>query len=92
MTDTPTPRYGVRDASNRAVRTLIQGLIVDLSVAVALALSAAIAGGIQWTRAYWIALALAVAKSAVTAIVAYTMRYVVPPGRTANQLGDGEGE
>lgn len=68
-----------RDASERAFRTLLQGLAVDVLAAVGVALTAAIAGGIQWTQAYWLALSLAVAKSAVTAIVSYFARKLVPP-------------
>lgn len=74
----------VRDASTRAYRTLVQGLIVDVLAAVVVALSAGIATGIEWTQTYWIALALAVAKSSITAIVSYFARTMVPP---ANSVG-----
>lgn len=73
------PRPVERDASVRAFRTLMQGLAVDLATAIVLALTAAIAGGIEWTQAYWIALALAVGKSSITAIVSYAARTLVPP-------------
>jgi hypothetical protein len=53
------------DARNRAFRTLLQGLGLDLAAGVATALVAGIAGGIEWTNAYWVALGLAVAKSAL---------------------------
>jgi hypothetical protein len=68
-----------RDASERAFRTLLQGLAVDVLAGIGVALTAAVAGGIQWTQAYWIALALAVGKSAVTAVVSYFARKLVPP-------------
>lgn len=71
-----------RDAANRAFRTLIQGLAFDVAAAIVVALSAAIAPGIEWTRAYWIALALAVGKSAVVSIVSYFARKLVPPAGT----------
>lgn len=67
------------DASERAFRTLLQGLAVDVLAGIGVALTAAIAGGIEWTQAYWLALALAVGKSAVTAIVSYFARRFVPP-------------
>jgi Na+/melibiose symporter-like transporter len=73
---TPSPEH---DAQTRAFRTLIQGLAVDLAAAIATAAAVAIAGGIEWTQAYWVALALAVAKSAVTAIVSYFARKLIPP-------------
>jgi hypothetical protein len=78
-----TPPRAEADAQTRAFRTLIQGLIVDMLAAIAVALAAAIAGGIEWTQAYWVALALAVGKSAVTAIVSYFARKFVPPANTA---------
>jgi hypothetical protein len=68
-----------RDASERAFRTLLQGLLVDVLAAVGVALTAAISGGITWTQVYWVALALAVGKSAVTAIVSYFARKLAPP-------------
>jgi hypothetical protein len=67
------------DASERAFRTLIQGLAFDVAAAIVVALSAAIAPGIEWTRAYWVALALAIGKSAVVSMVSYFARKLVPP-------------
>lgn len=67
------------DAQVRAFRTFVQGVGVDVLAAIAVALTAAIAGGIEWTSAYWLALSLAVAKSAVVAIVSYLARKFVPP-------------
>lgn len=87
MNTHPTPPI-VRDASDRAFRTLLQGLLVDVLAAVGVALTVAVVGGIEWTRAYWIALALAAAKSAVTAIVSYFSRLVVPPATpTTGEVG-----
>jgi hypothetical protein len=71
------------DAANRAWRTLVQGLVFDLTAAVAVAAAAAIAPGIEWTRAYWLAFGLALAKSAIVAIVSYVARKLVPPASTA---------
>lgn len=67
------------DAANRAFRTLIQGLAFDVAAAVVVALSAAIAPGIEWTRAYWLALCLAIFKSAIVSMVSYFARKLVPP-------------
>lgn len=76
-----TPNAVVRDAGNRALRTLAQGLAVDVLAAVSIALTAAVAGGIEWTSAYWVALALAVAKSAIVAVVSYLARLTLPPAQ-----------
>lgn len=66
------------DARNRAWRTLVQGLGYDVATAVVLVLVATV-GDLQWTRAYWITLGLAVAKSAVLSGVAYFARLLVKP-------------
>lgn len=77
---TPSPE---RDATERAWRTLLQGLAVDVAAAIGVALTAGLAGGIEWTHAYWLTLALAIGKSAVTAIVSYVARKLVPPEMSA---------
>lgn len=82
----PTPHVEA-DARNRALRTVVQGLGIDLIAAVAVALSVAVAGGIEWTRAYWIALGLAVAKSLITAAVSYLARRAVPPATAPTRVG-----
>lgn len=74
-----TPPRVERDAAERAWRTWMQGLAVDVAAGVGVALVAGVAGGIEWTHAYWIALALAVGKSSVTAALAYFARKFVPP-------------
>lgn len=78
MNTLPTPSPS-RDAGNRAARTLAQGLAVDLFLAVVTAVSAGVAGGVEWTSAYWIVLALAVAKSVAVALVSYFARLYMPP-------------
>lgn len=70
------------DARNRAFRTWIQGLALDVAAGAAVALAAAIAGGIEWTRVYWVTLGLVVAKSCVQAVVSYFARKFVPPAGT----------
>lgn len=73
------------DARNRALRTFAQGFGVDLAAGAAVALVAGTSGGIEWTQAYWIGLGLAVAKSVVTAAVAYFARKAVPPAPTCHE-------
>lgn len=73
-----TPRY--RDWASKlwGVRTILQGLALDVGVGVTLFLLTVI-GNLEWTRAYWLILGLGVAKSAVQAVVAYMARRLLPP-------------
>lgn len=79
---TPAPPTPTADATNRAWRTLLQGLLFDLAVVVLPALYDAVTG---WDgaggRTYWTAVGLSLAKTAVVAAIAYVMRLVhTPPG------------
>lgn len=68
------------DARVRAWRTLAQGLAVDVLAAVVLAVGPALVGAdFAWTRGYWLTVAALAARSAVTAVVAYVARQVLPP-------------
>lgn len=68
------------DATNRAWRTLAQGLLVDVLAAVVLAVGPALAGAdFAWSKAYWLTLAGLAAKSAITAVVSFVARRVLPP-------------
>lgn len=78
MNALPTPSANA-DAAERAQRTLLQGLAVDVLAGVSVALAAAVAGGIEWTQAYWVAFALAVGKSVLTAAFSYFARRMMPP-------------
>jgi hypothetical protein len=66
------------DALNRALRTLVQGLLVDVSGAVVLVATQQLAD-LQWTKAYWAALGLLLIKTVVSTGVAYVGRRVAPP-------------
>lgn len=72
------------DARNRGWRTFVQGVGVDVALAVLTALTALTSGEVRWTRAYWIALAGLVARSAVVALVAAVSRRVYPPSTVDN--------
>lgn len=61
-----------------AVRTFLIGLGLDVATAVTVALAAALTD-IRWTREYWTVVGLAVAKSVLTATVAYLVRRFVSP-------------
>lgn len=76
MVKLPLPQGA--DARNRAWRTLAQGLLLDVGVAVALLLAVALAD-VQWTRAYWIALGASLGRTVAQTGVAYVMRHLKPP-------------
>ena len=67
------------DARNRAARTFFQGLAIDI-VTAAVIVMLPLLSSVEWTPAYWAALGLAVAKSALTAVVSYVARKVAAPG------------
>lgn len=66
------------DAKNRAWRTLAQSLLVDVGAATVLAVTPLLAD-VQWSKGYWVAVGLLAARSAVTAVVAWVARKVLPP-------------
>lgn len=70
----------IADARNRAWRTFVQGLGTDVVGATALAVLPALAGqDFAWTRAYWGAVGLLAAKTAILTVVSYIARKTVPP-------------
>jgi hypothetical protein len=70
------------DARSRALRTLAQGLALDVAAAVVAILAAALAD-VHWTRAWWTALGLLIVKTAIQTGVAYVARRVLPPDAVA---------
>jgi hypothetical protein len=66
------------DAKNRAWRTAVQGLLLDVSTAVVMVLATAVTD-LRWTRDYWVTLGLLLAKTAIQSAVSYTARKLVPP-------------
>ncbi len=74
------PPTKVRDARNRAFRTFVQGAATDVAGSVALAVLPALAGAdFAWSRAYWAAVGLLAAKTAITTAVSYVARLKAPP-------------
>lgn len=72
-------RAGVaRDARQRGLRTLAQGLAVDVAIAVA-TVAATQAGDVRWTKAWWAALGLLLAKTALGAAASWLHRHLQPP-------------
>lgn len=88
------PATAAVDARNRAFRTFVQGLGIDVLIAVLLVLVPAVAG-LEWSVAWWAALGLAAARSALGAGVAYLARMFVPPAvgsPTADELEEDGGD
>lgn len=74
----PTPLPTTRDAWNRAFRTFVQGLWVDVSAALVLVLATALTD-VRWTKEYWIGLGLMLAKTVAIAAMSYVYRRLRPP-------------
>lgn len=62
------------DATNRGVRSLVQGLGIDVVVAIVLSVGAYVATKGSWDEMEWILLSYSVFKSGMQAVVAYVMR------------------
>jgi hypothetical protein len=60
------------------VHTVMHGLAIDVTVGVTLFLLTTI-GDLEWTRVYWLALGLGVARTTVQAVIAYAARRLLPP-------------
>jgi hypothetical protein len=67
-----------RDASIRAFRTFVQGLGIDVAIAVVIVLLPVVSN-VEWTRLYWLTVAGLVGKTVVMAVVSYAARRLVPP-------------
>lgn len=70
-----------QDATERSIRSLLQGLAVDVFVAAILVLGTMI-GNLEWTPTYWKLLGATLAKSVIQAAVSYLMRFYVTPKRS----------
>lgn len=67
------------DARERSARTFVQGLAIDLAIAVAAVLLVWLPDADLSARAAWIVLGTAVAKSVLTAAASYVMRLKLAP-------------
>ncbi|OLE22366.1 MAG: hypothetical protein AUG49_19310 [Catenulispora sp. 13_1_20CM_3_70_7] len=73
------PPSAQADARNRAVRTFLQGLGIDVAAGVVLAVGPALADAhFAWTGPYWATLGALAAKTAVQTAVAYVASKVLP--------------
>lgn len=73
----PEDPHSAQDARNRAIRTVIQGLLTDVLVAVALVVYDALQTSSEHIE--WKLLAMSVAKTALITVASYVMRKVKPP-------------
>lgn len=77
---TTVPPSTAADARNRAFRTFVQGLGLDVAAAVVLSVGPSVAGAdFAWTRAYWATVGLLAAKTAIQSVVSYLARKWFPP-------------
>ena len=67
------------DAAQRAKRTFIQGIVLDVAVAVAVALLAWLPDADLTSKQAWIILGTSLAKTVLTAVASYVMRLKVRP-------------
>lgn len=76
----PDPPPGHEDGLNRAWRTTVQGLLVDVFGAVAITLLGEVtAPDFVLSRAYFVILAGLLVKTALTAALSYVARRLTPP-------------
>ena len=67
------------DAAQRAKRTFIQGIALDVAVAIAVALLAWLPDADLTSKQAWIILGTSLAKTVLTAVASYVMRLKVRP-------------
>lgn len=64
------------DARNRALRTLLQGLVFDVAAAATLVLFTAFSSAQAWTDLQWTIIGFTLLKSVVVSGMSYLMRRV----------------
>lgn len=77
-TDEYSAAHAQVDIKDRVMRSLKQGLLFDILLAVLLSISTGVSS-LEWSRAYWAALGLSIAKTFLVAAVAGLMRRYYPP-------------
>lgn len=76
-------------AAERGRRTIVQGLAIDVAVAVAVVLLAWLPDADLASSTAWVILGTAVAKSVLTALASYVMRLKVAPAEETAEPGGG---
>lgn len=77
----PMPRWRVRlDAANRAARTFMQGLALDVLAAAGMAVTSALADShFAWSWQFWAVQGGLFGKTLLQTLAAYLMRLKFPP-------------
>lgn len=75
-----------QDASNRALRTFLTGMFIDVCVGLVLAVSSAFAGANGWSDFQWAILAFSLVKSVVQSAASYVLRRYIDPSRIPTPL------
>lgn len=74
------------DASNRAVRSFIQGLAIDVAVAVAMWAVTVVNDAAEWGDVQWAIVGFTLAKTLVQSVAAYVMRRYLDPSKVPTPL------
>ena len=77
----PAPSTLPADAKNRALRVFLQGLAVDLMVALTTVLTTFLGDAHSWGTIQWSVLGLTLAKTAIQTVVAYVTRRYIDPSK-----------
>lgn len=84
---TLTPRGALlKDAENRALRTFLTGLAIDVAVGLALVLGSYFATADGWTDVETAVLTFSVAKSVVQSACSYVLRRFLDPSKFPTPL------
>lgn len=75
------------DGRNRALRTFLQGLGVDVGIAVALLVTTVLGESSEWGDLQWAALGFTLTKTVLVTVASYVMRvYMDPSSRISTPL------
>jgi hypothetical protein len=76
-----------QDAQNRAWRTFLQGLLIDVVVAIAAALLVWLPDADLTSAQGWTIFGVSVGKTVLTAVASYVMRKFKPPTGDVGEVG-----
>lgn len=78
---TPVMPNLAADSRNRAIRSFVQGLGIDVAVGLALVLATFFVDKNSWGEIEWTILSFSLAKSGIQAVAAYVMRQYLDGSR-----------
>ena len=76
----------VKDAQNRGIRTFLQGLAIDIAVAIAVFITVLLADVDALDDLKWAVIAFSLARTVVQTVAAYVMRRFLDPSRFPTPL------